>query len=113
MLPKHLNRILCPGWRSISIQSRRGKHTLPDLPYDYNALEPVISAEIMKLHHSKHHQGYVNNLIVAEEKFGEAKLKNDLATMIALQPAIQFNGGGLYFMDMYCSTCAKCYFKVM
>lgn len=35
--------------------SCRGKHTLPDLPYDYNALEPVISAEIMQLHHSKHH----------------------------------------------------------
>ena len=30
--------------------------TLPDLPYDYNALEPVISAEIMTLHHKKHHQ---------------------------------------------------------
>ena len=34
----------------------RSKHTLPDLPYDYSALEPVISAEIMQLHHSKHHQ---------------------------------------------------------
>ena len=34
----------------------RSKHTLPDLPYDYNALEPVISAEIMRVHHTKHHQ---------------------------------------------------------
>ena len=32
-----------------------GAHTLPDLPYDYNALEPVISAETMTLHHTKHH----------------------------------------------------------
>lgn len=51
------------------------KHTLPDLPYDYNALEPVISAEIMQLHHSKHHQTYVNNLNVAEEKLAEAQSK--------------------------------------
>ena len=52
--------------------ARRQKHTLPDLPYDYNALEPHISTEIMKLHHSKHHQTYVNNLVVAEEKMAEA-----------------------------------------
>jgi len=53
----------------------RQKHTLPDLPYDYNALEPVISAEIMQLHHSKHHQVYVNMLNQTEEKFMEAKEK--------------------------------------
>ena len=34
----------------------RTKHTLPDLPYDYGALEPVIAADIMKIHHTKHHQ---------------------------------------------------------
>ncbi|KEP74021.1 superoxide dismutase, partial [Microbacterium sp. SUBG005] len=36
------------------------KYTLPELPYDYSALEPHISATIMELHHSKHHQTYVN-----------------------------------------------------
>ena len=56
----------------------RSKHSLPDLPYDYNALEPVISAEIMQLHHSKHHQTYVNNLNVAEEKLQEAQAKSKL-----------------------------------
>lgn len=55
----------------------RGKHTLPDLPYDYNALEPVISAEIMQLHHQKHHQAYVNMLNQTEEKFLEAKEKSN------------------------------------
>ena len=35
--------------------------TLPDLPYDYDELEPVISAEIMELHHQKHHQTYITN----------------------------------------------------
>ena len=53
------------------------KHTLPDLPYDYNALEPYISADIMKLHHTKHHQTYVNNLNVAEEKLAEALQKGN------------------------------------
>ena len=56
----------------LSVLAARLKHTLPDLPYDYNALEPVISAEIMQLHHQKHHQAYVNNLNIAEEKLHEA-----------------------------------------
>lgn len=67
---------------------------MPDLPYDYNALEPTISAEIMKLHHKKHHATYVNNLNVAEEKLAEALHKNDTASVIQLQSAIKFNGGG-------------------
>lgn len=67
---------------------------LPDLPYDYNALEPVISAEIMELHHSKHHAGYVKNYNAAVEKYKEAEAKNDVAAMIALQSALKFNGGG-------------------
>ena len=57
-----------------SIQ-KRNKVSLPDLPYDYSALEPVISAEIMQLHHSKHHQTYVNNYNVASEKLSEAVAK--------------------------------------
>lgn len=69
-------------------------YQLPDLPYDYNALEPVISAEIMELHYSKHHKGYVTNLNTAIEKYHEAESKNDVAAMIALQAAIKFNGGG-------------------
>eukprot|EP00804_Cyclotella_cryptica_P025430 CCRYP_017188-RB/>CCRYP_017188-RB protein AED:0.06 eAED:0.06 QI:316/1/1/1/0/0/4/1508/150 len=44
-----------------------GKHVLPDLPYDYAALQPAISAETMELHHSKHHNTYVTNLNVALE----------------------------------------------
>ena len=69
-------------------------HTLPELPYASDALEPVISAEIMELHYTKHHQGYVNNLNIALEKYHEAEAKQDVAAMIALQAAIKFNGGG-------------------
>lgn len=69
-------------------------YQIPDLPYDFNALEPVISAQIMELHYSKHHKGYVTNLNAALEKYHEAETKNEVASMIALQSAIKFNGGG-------------------
>ncbi|RWS24769.1 Superoxide dismutase [Mn]-like protein [Leptotrombidium deliense] len=72
----------------------RTKWTLPDLPYDYGALEPIISADIMKLHHSKHHAAYVTNLNIAAEKLEEAKSKNCASSIIALEPALKFNGGG-------------------
>ncbi|VEL23394.1 unnamed protein product [Protopolystoma xenopodis] len=61
------------------------KHTLPDLRYDYNALEPTISASIMQLHHQKHHSAYVNNLNIAEEQMAEAMAKGDLSRAISLQ----------------------------
>jgi Fe-Mn family superoxide dismutase len=69
-------------------------YQLPELPYDFNALEPVISAEIMELHYTKHHKGYVTNLNAALEKYHEAETKNNVAEMISLQSAIKFNGGG-------------------
>ena len=59
-----------------------------------SALEPVIPAEIMRLHHSKHHQAYVTNLNAGAEKYAAAEARNDVAAMISLQPALKFNGGG-------------------
>ena len=70
------------------------QYQLPSLPYDFGALEPVISAEIMTLHYTKHHQAYVNNLNKALEQYAEAEKKQDLATMASLLSAIKFNGGG-------------------
>lgn len=70
------------------------QYTLPELPYDFNALEPVISAEIMQLHYTKHHQGYVTNLNKALEQYAEAMEKQQLQAMTALLQAIKFNGGG-------------------
>lgn len=69
-------------------------YQLPDLPYEFNALEPVISSAIMELHYLKHHKTYVTNLNSALEKYHEAETRNDVAAMIALQQAIKFNGGG-------------------
>nr|CAR85670.1 cytoplasmic manganese superoxide dismutase [Segonzacia mesatlantica] len=72
----------------------RGAHSLPPLQYDYGALEPHISATIMQIHHTKHHQGYINNLKAASEKLVEAEKASDIAAMNSLLPAIKFNGGG-------------------
>ncbi|KAF8909636.1 Mn superoxide dismutase [Gymnopilus junonius] len=67
------------------------KHTLPSLPYAYDALEPYIAEEIMKLHHTKHHQAYVNGLNAAEEAYAAT---DSVPKQIALQSALKFNGGG-------------------
>ncbi|WOK93701.1 Mn-superoxide dismutase I [Canna indica] len=67
---------------------------LPELPYDYGALEPAISGEIMKLHHQKHHQTYVTNYNNALEQLDAAVAKGDAAAVVRLQSAIKFNGGG-------------------
>lgn len=83
------NRINAPVLASV-----RAKHTLPELGYDYSALEPTICREIMELHHSKHHQTYVTNFNAAEAQLEEALSKNDTSKVIALQNALRFNGGG-------------------
>jgi Fe-Mn family superoxide dismutase len=49
------------------------RYTLPDLPYKYNALEPTISEEIMKLHHDKHHKGYVDGANAALDKLEKGR----------------------------------------
>uniref|UniRef100_A0A0E0DPY0 Superoxide dismutase n=1 Tax=Oryza meridionalis TaxID=40149 RepID=A0A0E0DPY0_9ORYZ len=67
---------------------------LPDLPYDYGALEPAISGEIMRLHHQKHHATYVANYNKALEQLDAAVAKGDAPAVVHLQSAIKFNGGG-------------------
>ena len=61
---------------------------------DYGALEPYISAEIMELHHSKHHQTYVNGLNSALETIGEAESKGDFTKAATVAPLLNFHGGG-------------------
>lgn len=80
-----------------SIKSETGesdKYVLPPMGYEYNALEPTICEEIMKIHHSKHHNGYVNNLNNAVAKLAEAEKAGDLKAINQLAGAINFNGGG-------------------
>ncbi len=61
---------------------------------DYGALEPYISGQIMELHHSKHHQTYVNGLNAAVEAIGDAQAKGDNAAAAAQAPLLNFHGGG-------------------
>ncbi|WP_343592860.1 superoxide dismutase [Paracidovorax wautersii] len=75
-------------------------YTLPALPYAYDALEPHIDAKTMEIHHSKHHQTYVNNLNAALE--GTAHAGQSVEALVAaigqlpesLQTAVRNNGGG-------------------
>ncbi|MFC0673723.1 superoxide dismutase [Brachybacterium hainanense] len=69
-------------------------YTLPDLPYDYSALAPHISARIMELHHSKHHQAYVTGANTALEKLAEARETGDFANVNKLEKDLAFNLGG-------------------
>jgi superoxide dismutase, Fe-Mn family len=78
-----------------------GKHILPNLPYAYNALEPYISEEIMKLHHSKHHQSYVDGLNKAELKLKEAREKNDSTLIKHWSRELAFHGSGHYLHTIF------------
>ncbi len=70
------------------------KYVLPDLSYDYGALEPNISGKIMELHHDKHHLAYVNGANLALEALEEAREKNDLTWVNKLQKDLAFNLAG-------------------
>ena len=69
-------------------------HELPPLPYPYNALEPHIDEQTMKLHHDKHHLAYVNGLNNAEAKLAEAREKNDFALVKHWEREAAFHGAG-------------------
>ncbi|AFV90304.1 superoxide dismutase [Acidipropionibacterium acidipropionici] len=69
-------------------------YTLPDLDYDYGALEPHISGQIMQLHHDKHHQTYVTGANTALEKLEEARAKGDFGAINKLEKDLAFNLGG-------------------
>lgn len=69
-------------------------YKLPDLDYDYAALEPHISARIMELHHSKHHQAYVTGANAALDAMAEARESNAFANLPKLQKDLAFNLGG-------------------
>ena len=77
------------------------KHTLPSLPYSYDALEPVIDSQTMTIHHTKHHQAYIDNLNAALDKypdFATTSLENMLTNLSmapeAIRTAVRNNGGG-------------------
>ena len=69
-------------------------YTLPDLPYDYAALEPFISGKIMELHHDKHHATYVKGANDTLDQLAEAREKNAFASVNGLEKSLAFHLGG-------------------
>ena len=69
-------------------------YTLPDLDYDYAALEPHISARIMELHHSKHHKAYVDGANAAVAKLEELRDSGDYAAVNGVEKNLAFHLGG-------------------
>lgn len=69
-------------------------YTLPDLPYDYGALEPAMSGEILELHHDKHHAAYVKGANDTLEQLAEARDKGQLGGLVGLEKTLAFNVSG-------------------
>jgi Fe-Mn family superoxide dismutase len=69
-------------------------YTLPELPYDYAALEPHISGRIMELHHDKHHAAYVAGANAALDALAQARESGDLAAVNLHEKNLAFNLGG-------------------
>jgi Fe-Mn family superoxide dismutase len=82
------------------METFRMPHTLPQLPYAYDALEPHVDAQTMEIHHTKHHQTYINNLNAALEGTEFANLSaEEVVRQLDKLPqdkrgAVQNNGGG-------------------
>lgn len=77
------------------------KHELPALPYDYNALEPYIDENTLRIHHDLHHKGYVDGFNKAEEKIAEAREKGDYALIKHWERELAFNGSGHYMHSIF------------
>ncbi|MTI80398.1 MAG: superoxide dismutase [Firmicutes bacterium] len=71
-----------------------GGHRLPPLPYDYDALEPIISEGTLRIHHDKHHLGYVEGLNKAELKLKEARAAENFDLIRHWERELAFNGSG-------------------
>jgi Fe-Mn family superoxide dismutase len=69
-------------------------YVLPDLPYDYSALEPYLPAQILELHHDKHHAAYVKGLNTTLDKIDAARSAGDFGALVGLEKAQAFNLAG-------------------
>src|SRR5690606_10693615 len=78
-----------------------GRHQLPPLPYSYDALEPYISGEIMRLHHTKHHQSYVDGLNKAEQELAKARQTGDFSLIKHWSRELAFHGSGHYLHTIF------------
>lgn len=75
-------------------RSSGGPHDLPNLPYDYGALAPAITGEILELHHSKHHAAYVKGANDTLERLEEARDTEAFGSLVGLEKTFAFNLSG-------------------
>lgn len=78
-----------------------GGHTLPPLDYPYDALQPYIDEETMRLHHQKHHQSYVDGLNKAERELQKARERRDFDLIKHWERELAFNGAGHYLHTLF------------
>ncbi len=83
------------------IMSEHSNAELPPLPYDYDALEPHISEQVLTWHHDTHHQGYVNGLNSAEETLAENRESGDFSSSGGALGNVTHNGCGHYLHTMF------------
>ncbi len=76
-------------------------YQLPDLPYDYSALEPYISGQIIELHHDKHHASYVKGANQVLDRMASARSSNDFEQIVGLEKALAFNVSGHVMHSIY------------
>ncbi len=69
-------------------------YTLPDLPYDYAALEPHYSARVLELHHDKHHKTYVDGLNETLDRLAKVRESGDYSSIVGLEKTLAFNLSG-------------------
>jgi len=81
-------------------------YTLPELPYDYNALAPYISEEQLKLHHTKHHQAYVAGANAVFERMDKARKENVTLDMKATLKELSFHMGGFRLHNKFWTNMA-------
>ena len=83
-----------------------GQHRLPPLPYQYNALEPVISSRTLHFHHDIHHKSYVDGLNKAELALADARKNNDYEFIKYWENELAFNGSGHILHSIYWTNMA-------
>lgn len=81
-----------------------GGHTLPPLPYNYQALEPYIDEKTMRIHHDIHHKSYVDGLNQAERKLAESRDTGNFDLIKHWERELAFNGAGHYLHTLFWSV---------